>query len=69
MHQQIKTNNTMKAVNIDWCLDNDDYINLNEQDMLPPTEVDIPDGVEEDDVVDYLSDEYGYLVNSFEIEY
>ena len=25
----------MKAVNIDWCLDNDDYINLNEQDMLP----------------------------------
>ena len=59
----------MKAVNIDWCLDNDDYINLNEQDMLPPTEVDIPYGVEEDDVVDYLSDEYGYLVNSFEIEY
>lgn len=59
----------MKAINIDWCLDNDDYINLNEQDILPPTEVDIPDGVEEDDVVDYLSDEYGYLVNSFEIEY
>lgn len=59
----------MKAVNIDWCLDNDDYINLNEQDMLPPTEVDIPYGIEEDDVVDYLSDEYGYLINSFEIEY
>lgn len=59
----------MKAINIDWCLDNDDYINLNEQDMLPPTEVDIPYGVEEDEVVDYLSDEYGYLVNSFEIEY
>ena len=59
----------MKAINIDWCLDNDDYIDLNEQDMLPPTEVDIPYGVEEDDVVDYLSDEYGYLVNSFEIEY
>lgn len=59
----------MKAINIDWCLDNDDYINLNEQDILPPTEVDIPYGVEEDEVVDYLSDEYGYLVNSFEIEY
>ena len=59
----------MKAVNIDWCLDNDDYNNLNEQDILPPTEVDIPYGVEEDEVVDYLSDEYGYLVNSFEIEY
>lgn len=59
----------MKAVNIDWCLDNDDYINLNEQDILPPTEVDIPYGVDEDEVVDYLSDEYGYLVNSFEIEY
>ena len=59
----------MKAVNIDWSLDNDDYINLNEQDILPPTEVDIPYGVDEDEVVDYLSDEYGYLVNSFEIEY
>ena len=59
----------MKAINIDWCLDNDDYIDLNEQDMLPPTEVDIPYGIEEDEVVDYLSDEYGYLVNSFEIEY
>lgn len=59
----------MKAVNIDWCLDNDDYINLNEQDILPPTEVDIPYGVEEDEVADYLSDEYGYLVYSFEIEY
>ena len=59
----------MKAINIDWCLDNDDYINLNEQDILPPTEVDIPYGVEEDEVVDYLSDKYGYLVNSFEIEY
>jgi hypothetical protein len=59
----------MKAVNIDWCLENDDYINLNEQNILPPTEVDIPYGVEEDEVVDYLSDEYGYLVNSFEIEY
>ena len=59
----------MKAVNIDWCLDNDDYINLNEQDILLPTEVDIPYGVEEDEVADYLSDEYGYLVNSFEIEY
>lgn len=59
----------MKAINIDWCLDNDDYINLNEQDILPPTEVDIPYGVDEDDIADYLSDEYGYLVNSFEIEY
>ena len=59
----------MKAVNIEWCLDNDDYINLNEQDILLPTEVDIPYGVEEDEVADYLSDEYGYLVNSFEIEY
>ena len=57
----------MKAVNIVWCLDNDDYINLNEQDMLPPTEVDIPYGVEEDDITDYLSDEYGYLVESYEI--
>ena len=29
--------------------------------------VDIPNNIEEDDIADYLSDEYGYCVFSFEI--
>jgi len=30
-----------------------------------PEEVDIPEGIEEDEIADWLSDEYGWLVNSF----
>ena len=30
-----------------------------------PTEVDVPDTIEEDEIADYLSDEYGWLVESF----
>lgn len=29
--------------------------------------VDIPNNIEEEDIADYLSDEYGYDVQSFEI--
>lgn len=59
----------MKAINIDWDIDRDDYINLNEQDMLPPTVVMLPDNITDDaDVVKFLSDEYGWCVNSFDIE-
>lgn len=58
----------MKAINIDWDITGDDYINLNEQDLLPPTSVELPDDIEEDDIVDFLSDEYGWCVNSFEID-
>ena len=30
-----------------------------------PIEVDVPNDIEEEDIVDWLSDEYGYLVESF----
>ena len=30
-----------------------------------PTEVEIPNEVDEDEIADYLSDNYGFLVNSF----
>jgi hypothetical protein len=30
-----------------------------------PTEVDVPNNIEENEIADYLSDEYGYLVESF----
>lgn len=56
----------MKAVNINWDIDRDDYINLSEQDMLPPTEVELPDDIQEDDIADWLSDSYNWCVNSFE---
>lgn len=59
----------MRAFNIDWDIDQDDYINLNEQDLLPPTGVALPDDIQEDEIADWLSDTYGWCVNSFEIDY
>lgn len=50
----------MKAVNINW--ETDGY------DIDLPNEVNIPSNIEEDDICDYLSDEYGFLINSFDIE-
>lgn len=51
------------ACNIKWETDGQD-VNL-------PKEVELPDEIDVDaigEVEDYLSDEYGYLVNSFSIE-
>lgn len=59
----------MRVFNIDWDIDQDDYINLNEQDLLPPTGVKLPDDIQEDEIADWLSDTYGWCVNSFEIDY
>jgi hypothetical protein len=50
----------MKIKNIDWETDGE-VVNL-------PTEVDLPDGIEEDAIADALSDEYGWLVVSYERE-
>lgn len=30
-----------------------------------PTEVEVPNNIEEEDIADWLSDEYGFLVESF----
>lgn len=49
----------MKIKNIDWETDGE-VVDL-------PTEVDLPNEIEEDEIADALSDEYGWLVNSFEI--
>lgn len=53
-------NHVMKATNIDWETDGE-TVDL-------PENVKIPRTVERDDVADYLSDTYGWLVNSFDIE-
>ena len=50
----------MKAINIQWDTD-DQVVDL-------PKEVEIPEGYSEDEVADYLSDEYGYCVFSFDID-
>ena len=47
----------LKAINIKWDTDGDKEV-LNEL----PTEVTIPESTEEEDICDYLSDEYGYCV-------
>lgn len=47
----------MRVTNILWDTDGES-VDL-------PTEVDIIDNIDEDEVADYLSDEYGYLVESF----
>lgn len=52
----------MKAVNIDWDVDN-----AEEKGFLP-SEIEIPDGIDEDEVGDYLSDITGYCHYGFELE-
>lgn len=32
-----------------------------------PTEVEVDDDLDEDEIADYLSDEYGWLVNGFSL--
>lgn len=54
----------MKAVNIQWDTDGD-------QELLKelPTEIDIPDGMDdEDEISDYISDVTGFCHCGFEIE-
>jgi hypothetical protein len=45
----------MLVTNIIWCTDIDSL----------PTEVEVDDNLSIDEIADYLSDEYGWLVESF----
>ena len=56
----------MKAINIEWDL-TDDVVDYNIDDCDVPTEVDIPNDIKEEDVADYLSNEYGFCVESFQL--
>ena len=47
----------MKVSDIKWETDGE-VVDL-------PTEVEVDDDLDEDDIADYLSDEYGWLVESF----
>lgn len=52
----------MKAVNIDWDVDNIEDL------KFLPTEIEIPENItDEEDISDYLSDETGFCHNGFEL--
>lgn len=57
-----------KTVKVNWDSDSD-YAEDEDGEIIPtPAKViDIPKSVKDDDVADYLSDNYGYCVNSWEL--
>jgi hypothetical protein len=64
INMNITEDGKMKAVNIQWDTDGD-------QELLKelPTEIDIPDGMDdEDEISDYISDVTGFCHYSFELE-
>lgn len=52
-----------KVVNIVWDIKDDEW----EDEPDVPAEVEVPGDVDEDDIADWLSDEYGYCVESYEL--
>ncbi len=50
----------MLVVNIAWSVDETE--DLEEL----PVQVEVPDEVDEEDIADWLSDQYGYLIESFQ---
>lgn len=52
-----------KVVNIVWDIKDDEW----EDEPDVPAEVEVPGDVDEDDISDWLSDEYGYCVESYEL--
>lgn len=50
-----------RIVSVEWDTDGEDVEDL-------PEEVEVPSEIEEEDIADWLSDEYGYCVESFSVE-
>jgi hypothetical protein len=50
----------MLITDITWVTDGED--------VTMPTEVEVPNDLDEEEIADYLSDEYGFLIDSFCIE-
>lgn len=49
----------MQVTNIKWVTDGED--------VDIPTEVEVPDNMEDDEIADFLSDTYGWLVEGFSL--
>lgn len=60
----------MKATNIEWDVSDNDMTDEEMQDTLEilPKEIDIPDGIDEDAVSDYLSELTGFCVFGYVLE-
>ena len=65
----MKSNDKRYATNIEWdtdeCFIEDEIISASE---ILPSRVEIPSDIDDDEIADYLSDEYGYCVFRFNIE-
>ena len=51
----------MKAINIIWDVDDEEELEF------LPTEIEIPDGMEDDEIGDYISDYTGFCHYGFEL--
>lgn len=60
----------MKATNIEWDVSDNDMTDEEMQDTLDilPKEIDIPDGMDEDAVSDYLSELTGFCVFGYVLD-
>ena len=58
----------MRAFDIEWDLDEDIEMYGEKDCSCLPNEVILPDYVDEEDVADWLSDEYGFCVESFYLD-
>lgn len=58
----------IKAINIDWETDGED-ITLPSEMIIPEEITEIAKEFDDGVITDYLSDETGFLVNSYDIEY
>lgn len=60
----------MKATNIEWDVSDNDMTDEEMQDTLEilPKEIDIPDGMDEDAVSDYLSELTGFCVFGYVLD-
>jgi len=56
-----KQRKTMKLVKITWDTDNNENVDL-------PIEVAIPNCIKESEIADWLSDEYGFCVESLVVD-
>lgn len=65
-YEDDEENAPRKVTNIVWDL-GDDVLEYNIDECDIPTEVEIPNDVEDDDIADFLSNEYGFCVKSFSI--
>lgn len=55
----------MKAKEIKWDLS--DVPNIDIDELKLPTEAELPSDIDEDEISDWLSDNYGFCVESFSI--